>query len=81
MPTVVVTRRSQITLTKEVREKLHVKEGDRVTINTIGRVALIAKQDPTVWDRAGDFLPEDFEKTMTALRVDTTERLRRLGIA
>ena len=81
MPTVVVTRGSQITLTKEVREKLHVKEGDRVTVNTIGRVALISKQDPTVWDRAGDFLPEDFEATMAALRADTTERLRRLGIA
>lgn len=81
MTTVVVTRGSQITLTKDIREKLGIKEGDTVTINAIGHAALITKRDPTVWRRVGDFLPPDFERTLASLREDTTDRLRRLGIA
>lgn len=81
MTTVTVTRGSQITLTKDVRDRLGIKEGDLITINTIGRSALITKRDPTVWRRSGDFLPPHFEKTLASLRADTSERLRRLGIS
>lgn len=81
MTTVTVTRGSQITLTKDVRDKLGIKEGDVITINTIGRAAIITKRDPTVWRRGGDFLPPNFEKTLAAVRVDSRERLRRLGLA
>ena len=59
--TVVVTRGNRITLTKDVRAKLGIQEGDLVTINTIGRAALITKRDPTVWRRTRDFLPPHFE--------------------
>lgn len=81
MTHLVVTRGSQITLTRDVRQKLGVKEGDTVTVNTIGRVAVIAKRDPTVWRSGGRFLPPRPEEAMSALRADSTERLRRLGLA
>lgn len=81
MTTVTVTRGSQITLTKDVREKLGITEGDVITINTIGKVALITKRDPTVWRRGGDFLPPNFETTLETIRGDSRERLRRLGLA
>lgn len=81
MAQVVVTRGCQITLTKEIREKLAIREGDRVTVNTLGHLAIIAKRDPDVWDRAGDFLPEDFNRVLQDLRKDARERLDRLGIA
>ena len=41
MPQVVVTRGSQITLTREVREKLDIHEGDVVTVNTMGGMVVM----------------------------------------
>lgn len=80
MTTVVVKRGGQITLTKNVRERLGVKAGDALTINTIGRTAVITKQDPTFWRRPVRYLPPRFEKTLEALRADTAERLRRFRV-
>ena len=81
MTTVVVTRRCRITLPEDIRKKLEVKEGDHITINVVGRAAIMTKGDPTVWQRSGNFLPPAFDKTLAARRTDTTERLRKLGIA
>ena len=80
MTTVTVTRGSQITLTKDIRDKLGIKEGDLITINAIGKAAIITKRDPTVWRRTRDFLPPRFEKTLESLRTDAAQRLRRLGV-
>lgn len=79
MPQVVVTRGSQITLTRDVREKLGIREGDVVTVNTLGGMVLITKRDPDAWRRSGDFLPENFAKTLKSLRSDARERFKRLG--
>lgn len=79
MPQVVVTRGAQITLTRDVREKLGIHEGDVVTVNTLGGMVIITKRDPGAWRRLGDFLPEKFEKTLDMLRADGRERLKRLG--
>jgi AbrB family looped-hinge helix DNA binding protein len=81
MAKVTVTRGSQITLTRAVREKLGIKEGDVVTVNTLGGLAVIAKQDPAAWRRAKEFLPERFERTLERIRSDSSERLKRLGLA
>jgi len=78
---VVVTRGCQITLAKDVREKLGIREGDIVIVNALGGVATIAKRDPKVWRTLGGFLPPDFQETLKKMRTDSTERLRRLGIA
>lgn len=81
MAQTIVTRGSQITLTKEVREKLGIREGDVVTVNALGGMVVITKRDPAAWRRTRDFLPERFDKVLAALRKDGRERLRRLGVA
>lgn len=76
----IVTRGSQITLTKEIREKTGIKEGDRVILNVIGNTVTVTKRDPSVFDRVGRFLPDDFEEILKKTRTDDRERLKRLGI-
>ncbi|MBI4438586.1 AbrB/MazE/SpoVT family DNA-binding domain-containing protein [Candidatus Woesearchaeota archaeon] len=76
----VVTRSSQITLTKKVREQLDIKEGDRLVLNIRGDVLIVSKKDPSVFDNFDEFLPENFEKTLNKIRTDEKERLKRLGI-
>ncbi|MBI5332343.1 MAG: AbrB/MazE/SpoVT family DNA-binding domain-containing protein [Candidatus Aenigmarchaeota archaeon] len=76
----IVTRGNQITLTKEIREKMHVMEGDIVTLNIEGDVLMISKRNPMVFDDFEDFLPERFDKTMKKIRSDEKDRLKRLGI-
>ncbi|MBS3067893.1 AbrB/MazE/SpoVT family DNA-binding domain-containing protein [Candidatus Micrarchaeota archaeon] len=75
-----VTRHGQITLPKEVREMLDIHEGDQVIINVVGTTVTISKKDPTIWDKIGSFLPENFEKILREIRGDTTKRFKRLGI-
>jgi AbrB family looped-hinge helix DNA binding protein len=80
MPHVTVTRGSQITLTKDVRDKLGIREGDVVTVNTMGSMAIITKRDASVWRQSESFLPEKFDRVLEDLREDTRKRLDRLGI-
>lgn len=80
MPEVIVTRGSQITLTKEVREKMKVKEGDIIILNVIGDVLLASKRDPKILRKVSNFLPENFDKILKSIRSNPEERLRRLGI-
>lgn len=77
MSEVAVTRGSQITLTKEVREKIGIEEGDVVTVNVSGDQVIITKKDPEAFESTG-FLPEDFEKMVSEMRGDSTERLEGL---
>lgn len=76
----IVTRGNQITLTKEIREKMNIKEGDRVILNFNGDVLVISKKNSKVFDNFNSFLPERFEDTLKKLRSDYRERLKRLGI-
>lgn len=76
----VVTRGSQITLTKEVREKVGIREGDRVILNVVGGNIIVAKRDPSVFENIKGFLPENFDEIMKKMRTDSRERLKRLGI-
>ncbi len=76
----IVTRGNQITLTKEIRERLHIKEGDTVVLNLSGDVLVISKKNSKVFDKFEDFLPEKFDKTLKRIRSDEKERLKRLGI-
>lgn len=80
MSEVVVTRNHQVTLTKDVREKLGIREGDRVVVNVLGDVALVTKRDPGAFRHAGSFLPDDFEETLDELRKDPEQRLEDLGL-
>ncbi len=76
----VVTRGSQITLTKEVREKLHISEGDKLVLNVAGDVLMVSKKNPKVFDNFEEFLPEKFENVLKKIRYDEKERLKRLGV-
>ncbi len=80
MPEVIVTRGCQITLTKDVRERLAVKEGDVIILNVMDNILIASKRDPKIWDRVGDFLPDNFDKILKKIRSSPEERLKRLGI-
>ena len=80
MPETIVTRGGQVTLTKDIREKLNIKEGDTIIINTIGETAMISKRDSSVFKKH-NFLPDNFEKSLKELRSFSMEdRLKRLKI-
>ena len=80
MAETIVTRGGQITLTKDVRSKLDVKEGDVVNINVLGDTVLVSKKDPSVFDKH-DFLPSNFSKTLKQLRsFSIKDRFKRLNI-
>lgn len=76
----VVTRGHQITLTKGVRKKLRIEEGDRIVLNVLGDVAMVSKRDPAVFDTLKPFLPKRFERVLKAVRSDAQERMKRLKV-
>jgi AbrB family looped-hinge helix DNA binding protein len=81
MASVTVTRHSQVTIPKEIREIVGIAEGDRVNMKVVeGNKIIIEKADKQVWNDCTDFLPEDFEKTLTAMRNDSTQRFKHLGL-
>jgi AbrB family looped-hinge helix DNA binding protein len=81
MASVTVTRHSQVTIPKEIREVVGIAEGDRVKMSVIeGDKIVIEKVDQEVWKDCTDFLPEDFEKMITSIRSDSTNRFKRLGL-
>lgn len=75
-----VTRGSQITLTRDVREKVGIREGDRVVLSVVGNTIVVAKKDPAVFDKIGRFLPDNFEEILKKTRTDDRERLKRIGV-
>ena len=77
MSEVVVTRGSQITLTKDIREELNIKEGDTVTINLSGDQAILTRKDPEAFEIEG-FLPDKFDEIMEKSRNDSRERLEEM---
>ncbi len=81
MASVTVTRHSQVTIPKDIREAVGIVEGDKVVMKVVeGKKILIEKADEAVWDECTDFLPPDFEKLMASLRTDSRDRFRRLGL-
>ncbi len=80
MSEVIVTRSGQITLTREIREKLDIKIGDTIILNTMGETVIVTKKDSSVFER-GNFLPDNFTKILGEIRkTPITNRLKRLGI-
>ena len=81
MTSVTVTRHSQVTIPKEIREAVGITEGDKVKMKVVeGNKIVIEKSDKEVWKDCTDFLPEDFEKVLSSLRSDSTNRFKRLGL-
>ena len=81
MASVTVTRHSQVTIPKEIREAVEITEGDKVKMKVVeGNKIMIEKANEEVWKDCTDFLPEDFEKVLASLRTDSTIRFKRLGL-
>jgi AbrB family looped-hinge helix DNA binding protein len=81
MASVTVTRHSQVTIPKEIREAVGITEGDRVQMTVVeGNKIMIEKADQEAWRDCTDFLPVDFEKLLKSLRTDSTNRFKRLGL-
>jgi len=80
MNSVIVTRHSQVTIPKDIREAVGITEGDRVKMRVDGKKIVIEKADEEAWKDCTDFLPEDFEKLMASLRSDSRNRFKRLGL-
>lgn len=80
MTETVVTRGGQITLTKDIREKLHIKEGDTILLNIFGETILVSKKNPQAFE-IHNFLPATFSKTLKEMRrFSYPKRLQRLGV-
>lgn len=75
-----ITRNYQITIPKEIREKLKLRLGEKVTIRLEGDKIIVQRISDDVWDDCTDFLPENFEKILESLREDSIKRFKRLGI-
>jgi AbrB family looped-hinge helix DNA binding protein len=81
MASSIVTRHSQVTIPKEIREAVGITEGDKVKMKVLeGNKIVIEKANEEVWENCTDFLPEDLEKTLKSLRADSTSRFKRLGL-
>ena len=80
MSKVKITRNYQITIPKEIRDKLKLKLGEKVTIRLEGDKIIVQRISDTVWENCTDFLPENFDKILESLREDSKKRFKRLGI-
>jgi AbrB family looped-hinge helix DNA binding protein len=81
LASVTVTRHSQVTIPKEIREAVGINEGDKVKMKVVeGKKILIEKADEKTWEECRDFLPEDFGKMLASLRSDSRARFKRLGV-
>ncbi len=76
-----VTRHSQVTIPKEIREQVGISEGDIVKMKVVeGKKILIEKANEEVWEDCTDFLPENYEKLLKSMRADSRDRFKRLGL-
>jgi AbrB family looped-hinge helix DNA binding protein len=81
MAAVTVTRHSQVTIPKEIREAVGIAEGDKVQMKVVeGNKIMIEKANEDTWKDCTNFLPEDFEKLLKSLRTDSTNRFKHLGL-
>jgi AbrB family looped-hinge helix DNA binding protein len=81
MSSVTVTRHSQVTIPKEIREAVGIKEGDKVQMKVVeGNKIIIEKTTQDAWKECTDFLPVDFEKLSKSLCTDSTNRFKHLGL-
>jgi len=62
MSTTTITKKGQITIPKSIREKLGLKEGDKVIVKFSGGKAFVRKI-PSIFDlQASVLVPEDVRK-------------------
>lgn len=72
MPIVKVTRNSQITIPKDIRDKIGIKEGDKVEVSVEGDKVVIRKVE---LEDITDFLPKNFDEVVTKIKKDSISHL------
>ncbi|MEE8402941.1 MAG: AbrB/MazE/SpoVT family DNA-binding domain-containing protein [Candidatus Hydrothermarchaeaceae archaeon] len=79
MATITVTRNTQITIPKKIREQLGIKVGDKVEIDIEDEKVVVRTIKPSF---AGyqDFLPRSFDQVLEKMRKDSTGRFKKLGV-
>ncbi|NOZ76965.1 MAG: AbrB/MazE/SpoVT family DNA-binding domain-containing protein [Euryarchaeota archaeon] len=77
--TVTVTRNTQVTIPKKIREKLGIRVGDRVEMTVEDGKIVVRKVKPSLAEYRG-FLPRGFEEALAELRKDSRDRFKRLGV-
>lgn len=80
MVTVTVTRNTQITIPKRIREQLNIRVGDKVEIDIENGKAVVRKVKPSI-AKYQDFLPRGFDQVLEKMRKDSTNRFKKLGVA
>ena len=64
MSSATVTRHSQVTIPKEIREAVGIRAGDKLHMTVVeGNKIVIEKATEEAWKDCTDFLPEDFTKS------------------
>jgi AbrB family looped-hinge helix DNA binding protein len=79
----IVTRNGQITLSKEYRNKLGIREGTPVYERMVGNMIIIEKANPEFWDTyRGGSLPDKFDEILKEIRArgEVKSRLKELGV-
>ena len=76
----VVVKHGRIPL-EGIMDTLDIHDGDTLSLNVAGDLIMIAKKDEKVWDEARDFLPKNFNKILSKLRKDSSDRLKEIGVA
>ncbi len=79
MVTITVTRNTQITIPKKIRERLGIKVGDKVEIDIEDEKVVVRRIKPS-FARYQDFLPKGFDLVLEKVRKDSTERFKKLGV-
>lgn len=74
-----MTRNTQITIPKEIREKLGIRVGDKIEVDIEDDKVVVRKIKPSLVEYR-DFLPIGFDRVLEKIRKDSTGRLRRLGV-
>lgn len=79
MVTVTVTRNTQITIPKKIREKLGIRVGDKVEVDLEDK-KLVVRKAKLSFSSYRDFLPKGFDQILDKMRKDSIDRLKKLGV-
>ena len=81
MPSAVITRKSQVTIPKAIRDQVHLEIGDRVNFVVRDGEIVLKPPAPSILDLQGSVkptrIPEDFDQIRKTVRRQRAERLTR----
>ena len=83
MPESIMTRKGQVTIPKEIRDRLGVKEGEKVLFVVRGNEIILKVVKGSILDLRGSVRPatrpEDFDKVRQSVKQTVARRVARHG--